>query len=189
MGANPTDTIDVQMAELGRRTSSQNGLLALMRYTKEALEDAVVQCRSFSQVAKYFGCKPIGGNVSYIAKLIRKHSIDISHFTGRRSNCGPNHRGGAVKKTHQEVLVLERTPGRKEATGRLRTAMLGYGFTHLCEVCSQPPSWNGRPMVLQIDHKNGNPLDNRPKNLRFICPNCHSQTGNWGFKNAGVAKQ
>lgn len=32
-------------------------------------------------------------------------------------------------------------------------------------------------------HKNGDWRDNRAYNLRFLCPNCHSQTPNFGTKN------
>jgi hypothetical protein len=45
------------------------------------------------------------------------------------------------------------------------------------------PEWNGNPLTFQIDHRNGNSLDNRPGNPRFLCPNCHSQTPNFGSNN------
>jgi ssDNA-binding Zn-finger/Zn-ribbon topoisomerase 1 len=35
--------------------------------------------------------------------------------------------------------------------------------------------WNGKSIVLEIDHIDGNSENNSPENLRFICPNCHSQ--------------
>ena len=38
---------------------------------------------------------------------------------------------------------------------------------------------------MQIDHINGDGDDHTPNNIRFLCPNCHSQTETWGqVKNA-----
>lgn len=36
---------------------------------------------------------------------------------------------------------------------------------------------------LHIDHINGICNDNRLENLRFLCPNCHSQTDTYSGKN------
>jgi hypothetical protein len=44
-----------------------------------------------------------------------------------------------------------------------------------CE-CGLVDNWNNKPLILQLDHINGINDDNRLKNLRFLCPNCHSQT-------------
>lgn len=46
------------------------------------------------------------------------------------------------------------------------------------------PSWNGQPLVLQLEHKNGINNDNRLENLAFICPNCHSQTPTYAGRNS-----
>ena len=34
----------------------------------------------------------------------------------------------------------------------------------------------GRPLTLAVDHVDGDFSNNEPDNVRFLCPNCHSQT-------------
>lgn len=44
---------------------------------------------------------------------------------------------------------------------------------------------NGKPIVLELDHVDGNSYNNNENNLRCICPNCHSQSENYKNKNKG----
>ncbi|HEX8855592.1 MAG TPA: LuxR C-terminal-related transcriptional regulator [Thermoleophilaceae bacterium] len=51
-----------------------------------------------------------------------------------------------------------------------------------CEQCGLE-RWRGEPLQLALHHVNGDPEDNRLENLALLCPNCHSQTENFGVKN------
>ena len=51
-----------------------------------------------------------------------------------------------------------------------------------CSICNLPPLWNGEFLSLQVDHINGINDDNRPDNVRLVCPNCHSQTDTFAGK-------
>lgn len=51
-------------------------------------------------------------------------------------------------------------------------------------LCGQSQSWNGKRLVLQLDHINGLKTNNTRENLRLLCPNCHSQTETFTSKNS-----
>ncbi len=54
----------------------------------------------------------------------------------------------------------------------------------MCQRCSwskKNPLTNMVP--LEVHHKDGNPLNNKPDNLELLCPNCHSLTHNYKALN------
>ena len=54
-----------------------------------------------------------------------------------------------------------------------------------CRFYTEPLIWNGTPLKLILDHKEGNNTDNRPEMLRLLCPNCDSQQPTHGGANKG----
>lgn len=48
----------------------------------------------------------------------------------------------------------------------------------ICEGCGLM-EWVGRPIMLEMDHIDGNKKNDVETNLRLLCPNCHSQTPTW----------
>lgn len=43
--------------------------------------------------------------------------------------------------------------------------------------------WLGEPIILELDHKDGNNQNNSRENLEGLCPNCHSLTQTWRGRN------
>lgn len=145
------------------------------KYTTEMLEEAVAKSFSVAAVLRELGIAPAGGNQSHIKRRIIAAGIDMSHFTGQAHLRGKK---SPSRRLPEDVLVLEDPSKWKTKTSQLRTALLSIGRDHVCESCGVGSEYNGKPLVLEIDHVDGHSYDNREHNLRFLCPNCHSQQTN-----------
>jgi hypothetical protein len=83
-----------------------------------------------------------------------------------------------------------RSPDRRKAHGSaLSRALLAIGVPLRCALCGIGPQWNEAPLVLHVDHINGDPYDCRAENLRFLCPNCHSQTDTYAGRGKAPAQR
>jgi hypothetical protein len=58
-----------------------------------------------------------------------------------------------------------------------------------CKKCKLENSWKGEPLTLHLDHISGDRKDNTLTNLRWLCPNCHSQTPTHGSKKDNKYKK
>jgi predicted RNA-binding Zn-ribbon protein involved in translation (DUF1610 family) len=142
-----------------------------LRHTREVLEDAVKKSESFAGVLRYLNLRQAGGTHSYLKRKVKDFDIDTNHFTGQAHGRG---KLSPTRKTHRDILVL-RSEGFRQRASFLVRSMLEAGVKHECSKCGQEPEWLGNPLTLDVDHINENFLDDRLKNLRFLCPNCHSQ--------------
>ena len=159
------------------------------RFSEGELEDAARKSLSISGMMRMLGYTKIAGGTHYhIKKKLARLGVDTSHFLGQGASSGDRHRGGYPKQSHLEILRnRKRDSCLKEPTHKLRRALLESGRKHQCELCGNEGIWNGKKLVLSIDHKNGDTFDNTPSNLRFLCPNCHSQTENFGVKKSNIS--
>ena len=97
----------------------------------------------------------------------------MSHFTGNAWNKGMKGLYSSIKTSLEEILIENSIYSSSKLKPRLIKAGL---MKEECLSCGLGNTWNGKSIVLQLDHINGNCADNRLENLRILCPNCHSQT-------------
>lgn len=145
-----------------------------MRYTKELLEPLVKQSFCMAEVLRKLNVREAGGTHSHVTRRIKDFGIDVSHFLGVKAGCKSN--GGQGKK-HWSAILVKRTYGKRQEAKRLRRALIESGIRYECKKCTID-KWHGESLTLEVNHVNGDWLDDSRENLEFLCPNCHSQIPN-----------
>lgn len=144
-------------------------------YTEKDFISAIQNSWSWAQVLKKLNLQIAGGNYSLAKNRAKQLDIDVSHFTGQGHLKGKKH-NWSPKKALSEILVKDSTYTNST---HLRNRLVKEGvLKNECYECGLT-EWGKEPLTLELDHKNGGSRDNRVKNLRLLCPNCHSQTPTW----------
>ncbi|GAA1984172.1 HNH endonuclease signature motif containing protein [Kitasatospora viridis] len=142
-------------------------------YTRELLAAAVAECTSVAGVVRYLRLRQAGGTQAHIGRRIKHFGIDTSHFTGQAHSKGKQL---PTRLRPDEVLVQRPRDAKRLPGSRIRQALAELGRPERCGDCGTGAEWQGRPLTLEVDHINGDWSDNRPANLRLLCPNCHAIT-------------
>jgi hypothetical protein len=153
------------------------------RYTDSAIIEAVQSSRSIRQVLAKLNLSPTGANYIAIQQHFRRLQLDTAHLLGQGWLKGGTSSPWSPPKPLETILVEHSTC---HATSRLKRRLIREGLlVNCCAICGSPPSWQGQPLVLILDHINGNRSDNRIENLRLLCPNCNSQQPTFAGRNKG----
>ncbi len=157
-----------------------------MKIIKADLPNIVLKSLSIAEVCRKIGIRPIGGNYKTLKRYFLELRIDTSHFTGRGWNVGGRFKSFGRKYHNLEDVLIENSPYVNGSS--LKRRILSEGIKeYKCEMCNLT-EWNGKYISLHLDHVNGDNTDNRIKNLRILCPNCHSQTETYCGANSKSKK-
>lgn len=142
-------------------------------WTDEQLIQAVKDSKSYAEVVKKLNLK----NYGVIKYYTIKYNLNTDHFSTKSENiklADSFHK----KMSFSDIFCLNEVDRQYIKKVILKHKLIEYK----CQQC-QIIDYNNKEIVLQLDHINGINNDNRLENLRFLCPNCHSQTDTYCGRN------
>jgi len=153
----------------------------IYKLTDEEFINLVKSSLNISEVLFKLGYSVKGNSwgFSEVKKRMLNLNLTGSDFKGKaalKSN---------ISKINPEKLLCENSKHNRTVVRRyiIKNNLLPYK----CSICGLS-KWNDKTLSLELDHINGINTDNRIGNLRFLCPNCHSQTDTYGSKNSKLTE-
>lgn len=143
---------------------------------KEYLIQVFDSSKSLREILRKFEYTSSKSAYNVLIKTLEYYNIDYSTKYQKKQNINTDFSKKAIEFYLTENSKITNSFIKKKL---LRENLL----EEKCYICNIEPFWNNKPLVLQLDHINGINDDNRLENLRFLCPNCHSQTETFSGKH------
>ena len=145
---------------------------------KDKLQEMLDTSNTIAEVISKIGLSLHGNNYKALNERVKKDNLSLDILNRNRK---AKSFGGVEPFNLDDVLTENST----YCKGRIKVRLVKEGLKdYKCSICSNTGEWNNQKLTLQLDHINGINTDNRIENLRFLCPNCHSQTDTYTGKNA-----
>lgn len=150
----------------------------IYKLSDEQFVELLKKSSTISEVLFKLGYTVKGNSWGYSQVKRRMDDLNLDHsiFKGK----------SAIIKT-TKLNNIKKEDILKENCKHQRTVLRRYIIKnnlipYKCAICGCT-EWQGKTLSLELDHINGINNDNRLENLRFLCPNCHSQTTTYGSRN------
>jgi len=99
------------------------------------------------------------------------------------------HRQKTINERKEQVLKDLNSSGTYRGNCYLKRIINEYNLLeYKCSDCGIS-DWNNKKLTLELDHIDGQAHNCKLNNLRFLCPNCHSQTDTFRGKGINTGKE
>lgn len=135
------------------------------------LPNIIHECYSYADILRKLELSTHGSNTLTAKKYVQYFNLSIEHFD-------------KVKGTKSDKVVL--TDEQVFCKNKITKSVVRKRFLKLVDykcVIRSTINWMNKPLILEMDHIDGDRDNNDWDNLRLLCPNCHSQTDTYGSRN------
>lgn len=137
---------------------------------KEQILSWIEEGKSKAFMAKELHCK--------VETLNRYLAIMKIEYDGNKSG-----KGIPKPRSNKMNLIEYLTKSQDIQTNKVRIRLLEEGYKeYKCECCGLT-TWLGKPIPLELHHKDGDRTNNQLENFELLCPNCHAFTDSYRGKN------
>ena len=150
----------------------------IYKLSDEQFVELLKKSSTISEVLFKLGYTVKGNSWGYsqVKRRMDDLNLDYSIFKGKSAVIKTN----KLNNIKKEDILKENCKHQRIVLRRyiIKNNLIPYK----CAICGCT-EWQGKTLSLELDHINGINNDNRLENLRFLCPNCHSQTSTYGSRN------
>jgi len=147
-------------------------------WKKQDFINAVQSSLTISETLRKLNLSISYGNYNTFRKYKEKWNVDTTHFNVKKVQSEKSKKANKKRWPLEDVMIKNSWYSRSHLRARLiKNKIIPYE----CSMC-KITTWQNKKLSLHLDHINGDNIDHRLENLRFLCPNCHSQTSSYGGK-------
>lgn len=156
----------------------------IYNYSVEEIKSFINTSDTIQEVLQKIGFKSLNGSGcrQVFFNYVKDHNLSLDALKERTKKKKREHLQGLhkiISASYEECFCENSKIARHSVKEKIIKDNL---IPYKCDLCGNTGSWNGQLLSLQLDHINGINNDNRLENLRFLCPNCHSQTETFSGK-------